>query len=152
MRRAHQEDVPLLIELMTLFYAESHYTLDRTRAADAFDTLLSREHLGHIWLIEEGGKAIGYVVLIFRFSMEYGGRIACIDDLYILRDHRNRGLGTAALEHIRVICEELGLRAITVEAAPNNSSAQRVYCHLGFKEESGRQLLVLPLTKPVHVV
>jgi ribosomal protein S18 acetylase RimI-like enzyme len=152
MRRAHQEDIPLLIELMAWFYAESGYDLDRPLAEEAFAALLSGEHLGCVWLIDEGGRAVGYVVVTFRFGMEYGGLMACLDDLYVLPESRNRGLSTAALAQVRVFCEEVGIRAITVEVAPDNGPALTVYRRLGLTESPGRQLLVLPLAKPVHAV
>jgi GNAT superfamily N-acetyltransferase len=152
MRRAHQADIPLLLELMASFYGEFGYKLDRQLAAEAFATLLSKEHLGRVWLIDEGGQPAGYVIVTFRFGMEYGGFMACLDDLFVLPEHRNRGLGTGALHHIRAFCEGLGIRAITVEAAPNNGPAQKVYRRLGLTEAPGRQLLVLPLAKPAHAV
>jgi ribosomal protein S18 acetylase RimI-like enzyme len=152
MRRAHKEDIPLLIELMASFYAESGYNLDQPLAAEAFAALLSKAHLGCVWLIDECGQPAGYVVVTFRFGMEYGGLMACLDDLYVRPEFRNKGLSTAALDHVRAFCEELGIRAITVEVAPNNVPAQRVYRRLGLTEASGRQLLVLPLSKPAHAV
>jgi ribosomal protein S18 acetylase RimI-like enzyme len=152
MRRAHKEDIPLLIELMASFYAESGYKLDQPLAEEAFAALLSKEHFGCVWLIDERGQPAGYVVVTFRFGMEYGGLLACLDDLYIIPEFRNGGLSTAALDHLRAFCEELDIRAITVEVAPNNGPAQTVYRRLGLTEASGRQLLVLPLAKPVHTV
>lgn len=152
MRRAHQADIPLLIRLMASFYAESGYKLDHLLAKEAFAALLSKEHLGCVWLIDEGGQPAGYVVVTFRFSMEYCGLIACLDDLYVLPERRNRGLSTTALDQVRAFCKELGIRAVTVEVAPNNGPAQTVYRRLGLTEASGRQLLVLPLAKPAHTV
>jgi len=53
MRRAQQEDIPLLIELRASFYAESGYNLDHPAARDASARLLPKEHLGCVWLIDE---------------------------------------------------------------------------------------------------
>ncbi len=150
MRRAHREDIPLLIELMASFYAESGYDLDQPLAEKAFAALLSKEHLGRVWLIDEEGQTAGYVVVTFKFSMEYGGLMACLDDLYVIPERRNRGLGTAALDNVRAFCEALEIRAITVEAASNKGPAQTVYRRFGLTEAPGRQLLVLPLEKPAH--
>jgi ribosomal protein S18 acetylase RimI-like enzyme len=152
MRRANIEDIPLLINLMASFYSESGYNLDHPLAEEAFATLLSKEHLGSVWLIDEAGQPVGYVVLTFRFGMEYGGLMACLDDLYVLPEYRNKGLSTAALDHVRAFCDESKICAITVEVAPNNGPAQTVYRRLGLAEAPGRQLLVLPLTKPAHTV
>lgn len=150
MRRARPDDIPTLVAFMELFYAESGYTLDRTHAERAFASLLAEERLGCAWLLDDEGRDAGYVVLTLRFGMEYGGMIACIDDLFVLPQHRNRGLSTAALVEIRDFCRSKGIRAITVEVAPDNGPAQAVYRRIGMKEESDRRLLALPLERPTH--
>ena len=49
------------------------------------------------WLIRLGGRPVGYVVLAWTFSVEAGGREACVDELYLLPEVRDRGLGGRAL-------------------------------------------------------
>jgi GNAT superfamily N-acetyltransferase len=152
MRRALQQDIPTLILLMAEFYAESGYDLDQSRAQKAFAALLADERFGCVWLIESEDKHVGYVVLTLRFAMEYGGLMACLDDLFVVPASRNSGLSTAALFEIRAFCEANGIGAITVEVGPDNGPAQRVYRRLGMTEAPGRQLLVLPLMHPTHAV
>jgi len=96
-RRADPDDVPVLVELMTEFYAESSYPLDRARAASAFDRLLREESHGAVWLLSARDLVAGYVVLTVGYSMEYGGLDAFVDDLFIRAAHRGRGLGRLAL-------------------------------------------------------
>jgi ribosomal protein S18 acetylase RimI-like enzyme len=140
MRRATSKDVPALVTLMAEFYGESGYLLDRAHAEKAFDALLSDERLGHVWLMEDAGTTVGYVVLTLRFGMEYGGMMACLDDLYVVPACRNRGLSKAALSEIREFCKVAGVRAITVEVSCNNAPAQAVYRWLGLTERHDRQL------------
>ena len=151
MRRAHPGDVDVLITLMTEFYAEGGYTLDLSAAAHAFATILREPALGSVWIIDDAGQSVGYAVLTMRFGMEYGGMMASIDDLFVRRDFRNRGLSSRALRELREHCRDQGIRAITVEVAPDNAAAQRVYRRLGLVEVPGRQLLALPLAPPTHV-
>jgi ribosomal protein S18 acetylase RimI-like enzyme len=83
--------------------------------------------------------------------MEDGGLIACLDDLFVKRDWRNRGLGTKALVEARSFCENAGIRALTVEVGLANVAAQAIYRRVGFAEAVGRQLLALPLAPPTHL-
>lgn len=152
MKRAAQHDIATLISLMADFYTEAGYALDHAAAENAFAVLLADERLGYVWLIEEQDKEVGYVALTLRFAMEYGGLIGCIDDLFVLPTNRNKGLSTAALDEVRAFCEAHEICAITVEVAPENGSAQRVYRRLGMREAPGRQLLALPLRRPTHAV
>ncbi len=152
MRQAHHDDIPELLALMCEFYAESGYDLDQTVAGAAFAEILSDERLGYVWLIDEETRNVGYLVLTFRFGMEFGGVMACIDDLFVVPQSRNKGLGTAALVQVREFCKSMGIRAITVEVGFSNGPAQAVYRRLGLADTPDRQLLSLALTRPVHLV
>jgi ribosomal protein S18 acetylase RimI-like enzyme len=116
---------------MAEFYAESDYGLDQELAEKAFAAILSDERLGYVWLIDDQAKVVGYVVLTLRFGMEYGGLMACIDDLGVAPQSRNRGLTRATLVQVRDFCKTIDVRAITVEVSHSNGSTQTVYRRLG---------------------
>lgn len=152
MRAARRNDIPVLLALMSEFYAESGYELEHSLAERAFAAILSDERLGYVWLIEDQAKPVGYLVLTLRFGMEYGGLIACIDDLFVVPQCRNRGLSTAALTEVRDFCQSRGVCAITVEVGFSNGPAQAVYRRAGLVEAPNRQLLALALARPTHFV
>jgi ribosomal protein S18 acetylase RimI-like enzyme len=148
-RQAGKADLPVLLTLMNEFYAEAGYPLNLDRARAAFLPLLGPGHLGQVLLIEVGGEAAGHLVLTFGYSMEYGGRNAFVDDLFIRPAFRGRGLGAHIVAQARTICEELGVRAMHLEVARDNAAAQAVYRGAGFRETE-RQLLTLALELPTH--
>jgi GNAT superfamily N-acetyltransferase len=152
MRQAERDDIPTLLTLMSEFYAESGYVLDEALAERAFSTILADERLGYVWLIDEENQIVGYVVLTLRFGMEYGGLMACLDDLFVVPHSRNKGLSTKALAEVRDFCETVGIRAITVEVGFKNAPAQAVYRRLGMAEAADRQLLALALARPTHAI
>ena len=152
MRRASFDDIPLLVDLMAEFYGEAGYELDRDRASTAFAALIADERLGYIWVIQAEEQDVGHLVLTLRFAMEYGGLIGCLDDLYVKPGWRGRGLATGALMEMRKMCQNAGIRALTVEVSPDNGPAQTVYRRGGFIEAVGRQLLAVGLAAPSHVV
>jgi GNAT superfamily N-acetyltransferase len=142
----------MLVSMMAEFYAEAEYDLNRTVAAEAFSTILADERLGYIWVIQAEHHDVGHVVLTLKYAMEYSGLIACLDDLYVQPNWRNKGLSTAALVELRGFCERAGIRAVTVEVGLDNGPAQRVYRRIGFTEGANRQLLALALGAPSHVL
>lgn len=152
MRRASPNDVPLLVGLMAEFYAEGGYDLNHTAAAGAFLAVIADERLGYVWIIQTDHQDVGHLVLTLRYAMEYGGLIACLDDLYVKPDWRNKGLSTAALVEVRNFCHKAGLRALTVEVGHKNGPAQAVYRRVGFTEAADRQLLALALAAPTHTL
>lgn len=150
MRRAGPDDIPQLIGLMAEFYAEGGYPLNHQRAADAFAALLADDRLGQVWFIENGSEVVGHLVVTLCFSMEYGGLIAFVDDLFVRRPFRRAGLGAAALAEARTFCANCGVRALLVETGHDNAAAQGVYRRAGFAPTE-RLHLTLPLADPTHV-
>jgi GNAT superfamily N-acetyltransferase len=136
---------------MTEFYADSPFTLNRERAAEAFTALLSDERLGRVWFIQAQGQDVGYVVVTFCFGMEYGGLNAIVDDWFVRPAFRGAGLGTGALEHVKAFCLRNGVRAILVETGRDNEAAKGVYRRVGFIE-TDRLHMTLGLADPTHVV
>jgi len=145
-RNATITDIPTLADLMQEFYAESGYPLDRRWAAASFSALLQEQSRGGVWVVSHGGEPAGYVVLTVRFSMEYGGLDAFIDDLFIRPAYRRRGLGRAAVQALFDDCRRRRVLAVHVEVGRDNVAAQALYSSYGL-EASGddRQTLTVRL-------
>jgi ribosomal protein S18 acetylase RimI-like enzyme len=145
-RRATLDDIPLLVELMQEFYAEAPYPLDRDWAAASFQALLTDDSLGAVWIIFHDSQPMGYVVLTLRFSMEYGGLDAFIDDLFIRAPYRRRGLGRALIDALFEECERRGVLAVHVEVGQDNAAANALYSSYGLKPyDDNRQTLAVRL-------
>jgi len=149
LREATPDDIGLLVQMMTEFYAEAGYPLDATRASAAFSDLQRSPMLGRAFLIRAFEVDVGYIVLTLTFSMEYGGLTACVDDFYIRASDRGQGAGGAAMHQMRQIAESLGVRAIHLEVGRDNDVAQAVYRKAGFVDND-RQLLTLTLASRTH--
>lgn len=132
MREARRDDIPALVAMMAAFYAEAGYVLERPEAHDSFETLLGDPRLGRVWLVESGDEPAGYLVVTYVFAMEHGGSTAVVDDFFVKPSSRGRGLGTAALAHVRRDCIARGVRAMRVEVGHDNAAAQAVYRRNGF--------------------
>jgi GNAT superfamily N-acetyltransferase len=149
MRRASREDVDVLVQLMAGFYEEAGFPLPRDAATSAFLALLDDARLGCIWLVEQEGVAVGYLVLTLAWSMEFGGVRGFVDDFFVRPSARNRGLGAAALDVVRRECAAMGIRALLVETGPDDHPARRLYARAGFTAND-RVFLTQPLTAPLH--
>jgi GNAT superfamily N-acetyltransferase len=148
-RSATREDVPLLIDLMAEFYAESSFPLPVMNARRAFERLLSDPRLGGVWIATTDAGAAGYAVLTVSFGMEYGGLRGFIDDLFVRPQARGRGVASALLAAITEECVARGVLSLNVEVGPDNDAARRVYARAGLAD-SGRMLLSRALAAPLH--
>jgi ribosomal protein S18 acetylase RimI-like enzyme len=140
LRRAGLADLDLAVELMREFYGESGFTLHEERGREALRGLVADPVLGRLWLVEDAGAVAGYVALTFGWSIEYQGRDAFVDDLYLRRDFRGRGLGTRVMEQVEAEARALGVQALHLEVARDNQAGQALYFRRGFRAND-RQLL-----------
>ena len=131
-RFAQAEDVPVLVTLMAEFYEESGFPLPRGAAAKAFKTIIAEPERDRVWLIDVESQSVGYLVLTFSFSMEYGGLRGFVDDFFVRGTVRGRGLGGETLETARACCRTLGVRELVVETGPEDHPARGVYARAGF--------------------
>jgi GNAT superfamily N-acetyltransferase len=152
LRRAGADDRGLLLTLSRGLYECEHLPFDEARAARGVDGLLADSSLGGVWVIErvieragaagERGDSIGYAVLTLGYSLEFGGRFALLDELFIREEHRGAGAGRQVLVRIEEICRGLGLQAVRLEVERTNRAARELYRKVGF-EAHDRDLMTL---------
>ena len=135
-RLAADTDIDTLIPMMREFYAIDAYPFDEGAARTALEGLLRDPALGRVWLIHDGAEAIGYVVLTFGYSLEFHGRDAFVDELFVQPSHRGRGVGTRAMRLVEEACRDLGAHALHLEVERANTVAQRLYRTFGFQDHA----------------
>ncbi len=143
-RRAKLADVGSLVQLMVEFHAEFGFELNTATATNAFKKLLGEDVLGAVWVAGDQSTPDAYVVLTFRFSMDYGALEAFIDDLYVRPQCRRLGFGKALLKVVFAVCLCRQARTFKVEVGRDNIAAHSLY--RGFQmQESDRLTLTAQL-------
>jgi ribosomal protein S18 acetylase RimI-like enzyme len=130
--------------MMEEFYAEAGTPFHAKRAAAAFGELLRDGGMGNAWILEIDGAPAGYVVVTYGFSLEFGGRDAFVDDLFVRRGHRRLGLGRMAVEKAFEECRRRGVRTLLLEVARANDPARELYRLFGFADRAFR-LMAAPV-------
>jgi GNAT superfamily N-acetyltransferase len=125
-------DEAVLEELMREFYSHEGIDYERSRSREAVRTLLADPALGRIWLFRVGGDVVGYAAVTVCYSLEFAGRYALVDELYVREGWRGRGIGARALEMAAEACRELGVAAVRLEVDTWNTRAMALYRRLGF--------------------
>ena len=140
MRLAVAVDADILLEFMQAYYAFDGHSFDREKAREALTALLRDANLGCAWLILDGDKLVGYVVLCFGYSLEWLGRDAFIDELYLREEYRGRGWGRRTIQFIEEEARKAGVGTLHLEVVQQNSTALEVYRRLGFREHKSTLL------------
>ena len=105
-------------------------TPDTRRAG--LEPLLNGNPYGCAYLIGPPRAPIGYMVITFTWSIEYGGLDGNIDELYIRPGVRGRGIAQEALVALPNALSAGGLRTIHLEVDRTNENALKLYRRAGF--------------------
>jgi ribosomal protein S18 acetylase RimI-like enzyme len=79
------------------------------------------------------GQPAGYVAVTFGFSLEFYGRNATIDELFVAAYFRSHGIGGQAIEFVEGFARSLGYRSLMLEVDTANTRGQRFYESHGFQ-------------------
>ncbi len=131
---AEATDLELLVAFMRDFYEHEALRFDETAACRALQQILANPFFGRVFLLEFDGEKVGYTVLTFGFSLEFHGRDAFVDELYIVDSHRGRGIGKQTLDFLAKVCRAEGIAALHLEVERANTIAQEVYRKQDFKD------------------
>lgn len=139
-------DIEVITQMMQDFYAIDNYPMDVEVAKTLFQEFISNEHLGKSWLIYSENEIVGYIILTFIFSFEYGGKIAFVDELFIKETARGKGFGKEAVQFIQQEVPKLSLKLLYLEVEPHNENAQKLYLAHDFVLHN-RKLMKYKVTK-----
>lgn len=131
-RPASRTDTETLIAMMRGLYEHDQSFFDQARARVALAGLLDTPAWGRVFVIEIASQPVGYLVLTFGYSLEYRGRDAFVDELYLEASHRGQGIGTQALRFAEQVCQTEGIKALHLEVERANTRALSVYRGYGF--------------------
>lgn len=132
-------EVATLIEHYWRFEEITGFDLERT--TQVLDNLLKEPGRGAVWLASDGLNPVGYLALVLVFSIESGGLIAEIDEVYILESYRGHGTGTRLLEAAEAYAVKAGCHAIDLQITRRNMMARAFYSGRGYIHRSGYDLL-----------
>lgn len=131
-RLATVADVDHVLALQRDFYAEEGYPFAQDLLRPALAALLGDPSLGQVWVAEDAHRLVAYAVLTLGYSLEYHGRDAFVDELYVVPSHRGQGLGRAALALIDTYCREHQMHVLLLEVEHVNEDAHALYRRAGF--------------------
>jgi diamine N-acetyltransferase len=129
-----------LFAMLTRFNASQGYAFDAASALYALGELLAQPALGAVYRIVRDGASVGYLALCYGWSLEWGGRDAFVDEIFVEDAARGRGVGRAALRSVVAEARRLGVRALHLEVETANAAGQALYRSEGFAGNERRIL------------
>ena len=118
---------------------------DRPRIESILGNLISARQLGACWVAEADGRLCGYLVAVFMLSLEHGGLMAEIDEVFVSPDMRSAGLGSLLVTTAEHALAERGLCRLQLQLGAANERGRIFYERRGFRPRAGYDLLDKPL-------
>jgi GNAT superfamily N-acetyltransferase len=148
-RTAVLADVPALAELVREYWTfESIPDFDATRVAGLLRSFLGDPKAGCCLVAELDARVCGYLLASYVFSLEHGGTMAEVDELFVVEAQRGNGTGTRLLEAAVSAMKTAGLVRLQLQLGEQNTGGRSFYTRHGFRRRAGYQLLDRSLASP----
>ena len=138
---AGPDDLPKLIKLVSAFHDEQQIVQDDDARAAGLAPLLEGSPYGVAYLIGPKSAPIGYIVVTFGWSVEFGGMDGFVDEIYVRPGVRGRGVATEVLLALPRALAGSGLKALHLEVDRADSATRRLYEKTGFQPRERYMLM-----------
>ncbi|WP_425039136.1 GNAT family N-acetyltransferase [Primorskyibacter sp. S187A] len=142
---ARPEHLERLVAMSGAFAEEMELPSDPDQRGAALLPLLEGSPHGAAYLIGPARAPVGYLVVSFGWSLEFGGLDGFIDEIYIRPAVRGRGMATEVLIALPKALAGAGLRALHLEVDKTDTKTQRLYAKVGFALRDRYQLMTRAL-------
>jgi ribosomal protein S18 acetylase RimI-like enzyme len=130
-----------LDKLVAAFHAEAGITLPPEQRRAGLEPLLEGIPHGAAYLIGPPRAPIGYLVVTFGWSLEFGGLDGFIDEIYVRPGVRGRGIASETLQALPRALAGAGLKALHLEVKRADDKVQALYARSGFVPRAGYMLM-----------
>ncbi len=134
-RPAAHADAPHIAEIYNQGIADRIATLEtEPRSADErLEWLCARSERTPVFIAERNGAVVGWGSLN-QFNPRPAYRFVADFSIYVERDQRGNGIGSALMRHLIAVAADLGYHKLVLAAFPFNEAGIRMYVRYGFRE------------------
>ncbi|HEY0014967.1 MAG TPA: GNAT family N-acetyltransferase [Longimicrobium sp.] len=133
-RPATPDDLREVTGLLAAQLAEHDIPIERADLEFAADAILRVPERGFVLLAVEGGAAVGVACVSYSWTVERGGRVAWLDELYVAPSLREHGIGNALLARAIAVAGAAGCRTVELEVETSHARAEHLYRRHGFAD------------------
>ena len=135
------EHLDKLDALVAAFHAEAGISINDDARHAGLKPMLEGIPHGAAYLIGPSRAPIGYLVVTFGWSLEFGGLDGFLDEIYVRPGVRGRGIASEVLQALPRALAGAGLKALHLEVAKDAVRTQALYKRAGFRPRDGYMLM-----------
>jgi len=87
---------------------------------------------GGVFALLTGSPPLGLALLTLRPNVWYDGAVAILDELYVVPQHRGKGLGSALLKEAEAVVRRHGGELLEINVDGDDTDARRFYERHGY--------------------
>jgi len=146
-------DVPAVADHWVALAAEQHdhgsHLLAEENREQAQELIAQYVHTGGVGVARRDGLRVGFVMFHVETGLyETDVTRGVVDNLYVVPDARDSGVGSALLDHAEAQLRERDADVLAVEALWDNEGARRLYERRGY--DPNRVTLERPAESDTH--
>ncbi len=131
-RKAKMEDLKSVVDLFDQYRVFYEKESDKTQAEVFISERLKRND-AEIFVAEaESGSLLGFVQLYPIFSSTRMQRLWLLNDLFIDKEHRGKGVSKQLVEAAKELCKQTHACGLILETAKSNVIGNILYPKVGF--------------------
>ena len=123
------EDYAPVMKLMNDFVGEDRYSRHDN---DSYKIVL-KSPSNFIYVAEDKEEIVGFITFSVRNVVRYPKLIAELDELYVVPEYREKGLGKHLMETVEVKAKELNCYRVYIESGKRFKGAHAFYEAIGYK-------------------
>lgn len=123
---------PMILELYADDNATTVGSMTQEQIIRTIKTMTTQPEIGSILVFEIEGQIVGYAILTWFWSNEFGGRMLIIDELLVKKSWRNQGIASRFFEWLFAE-RRYGEMAYELEVGAKKEDTIRFYEKQGFK-------------------
>lgn len=129
------DDIDSLLPLLRQMQRDDPWAerFDESTARRNLRELLTEPVCGLVYIVRHDQTPVGYMVICFDFSLEYRGKGAWVDELFVSPTHRGKGIGTQLLDLAETASRQHGAKTLHLEVNHGNRAIE-LYRRRGFIE------------------
>jgi GNAT superfamily N-acetyltransferase len=133
-RPCGEGDRGVAAQLLSAQLVEHHLPADPEGIRRGIEGALAPHSPAWLWLAERDGTAVAVFLANEIVSVERGGTVLWVEELYVVPAARRGGVARSLLTRVREEALRRGVRAIDLEVVPSQAAALALYRSIGFED------------------
>jgi GNAT superfamily N-acetyltransferase len=132
--RLEPADQDTVVGLLVAQTREHRIQVESESLSQVVARVLSDERYGFLLVARVDRDIVGVAYVATILSVEHGGPVGWVEELYVSPAYRGQGVGRALLNGVLEQAQELGLVALDLELDVEHERAESLYARFGFRK------------------